>query len=46
MSSFTLREFILAATIFCLLVAWFVDRQVLHDALQTASALINAARER
>jgi len=46
MVGFTLRELILAAAIVGVLVAWFVDRQILHDAVQTASSIISSARER
>jgi len=45
MFGFTLRELFLAAAIFCVLVAWFVDGQVLHEALRTATAIISSARE-
>jgi len=45
MAGFTLRELIIAAAIVCVLVAWFVDCQVLHEALRTASAIISSARE-
>jgi len=46
MPRFTVRESFLAAAIFVVLVTWFVDRQVLHQAVQTASAIIASARKK
>jgi hypothetical protein len=46
MNGFSIRETIFAAAIVCVLVAWFIDRQVLHDALYVASSIMAAARER
>jgi hypothetical protein len=46
MMSTSIREILLAAGVMCALVAWFLDRQVLHDTLQVATSIIAAARER
>jgi len=42
----TVRNLVLAAAIIYSLVSWLIDRQILQDAVQYASEIVAAARER